>query len=374
MTTAVQQLRFDYRQLDAETRDFVQERAVKIHRLARATAAGIVEIGQHLTDVKAKLKHGKFLEWVEREFAWKERMAENFMTVHARFKSANFANLQIDVSALYLIAAPKTPEPVRQEVIRHAEISTDNITHSAVKDVIVEYNKTGDAPAAVAKSLGWKKIPCVVVKLKSIVAGEWAENEMRKQFTTTERTAIGKAVEEVLKDRRGKREVPENFPDLSKGQETRDFAAKQAGFKNPRTYEQAKKVVDFGTPELVEAMDKGDIKIDAAAKIASQPKADQVRIVQMPKDEQREVVRQIRKTKADKEADERRARDIRLFMGLYHAVKLIGDFREEPKATWEGLWRVSAYDFADHLNRALEYLPRLKKEHPNETKRPSKVS
>jgi hypothetical protein len=61
-------------------------------------------------------------------------------------------------------------------------------------------------------------------------------------------------------------------------------------------------------------------------------------------------------------------------MGLYHAVKLIGDFREEPKEAWAGLWRVSAYDFADHLDRALEYLPRLKKEHPNETKRPVKVS
>ena len=30
-------------------------------------------------------------------------------------------NLNLDVSALYLIAAPKTPEPVRQEIIKRAE-------------------------------------------------------------------------------------------------------------------------------------------------------------------------------------------------------------------------------------------------------------
>jgi hypothetical protein len=73
------------------------------------------------------------------------------MMVCDRFKTAKLADLEIEVSALFLIAAPSTPEPVRQEVIRHAQINTDNITHSAVKDVVVEYNKTGDAPAAVAK-------------------------------------------------------------------------------------------------------------------------------------------------------------------------------------------------------------------------------
>lgn len=222
--------------------------------------------------------------------------------------------------------------------------------------------------------LGWKKIPCVVVKLQSVLAGEWAENEMRKQFTPSERAAIGKAVEEELGNRKGMRtDLGPIAPTSDKGR-TADLAAHRAGFTDRKTYERAKTVADRGTPELIAAMDKGEIKIDAAAKIATQPKTDQKRIVKMPKDERREVVRQIRKTKADKEADERRARDIRLFMGLYHAVKLVGDFREAPKETWAGLWRVSAYDFADHLDRALEYLPRLKKEHPNETKRPVKVS
>jgi hypothetical protein len=42
------------------------------------------------------------------------------MNVYERFKSSNFEHLEIDVSALYLIARRSTPEPVRAEVIRRA--------------------------------------------------------------------------------------------------------------------------------------------------------------------------------------------------------------------------------------------------------------
>jgi ParB family chromosome partitioning protein len=227
------------------------------------------------------------------------------------------------------------------------------------------------------ENLGWRRIPCVVVKLNSLILGEYAENEFRKQFTQSERIAIGKAIEAELGaaerrggDRRANSAIAENAP---KGN-TVDLAAKRAGFKSAETYERAKVAVDKGTPELVAAMDAGKISIDAAAKIASQPKAEQARIIKLPKEEQREVVRQIRQTRADREKDEKRARDIKLFRGLYNAVKFIADFHEEPKDTWGGLWRVSAYDFSDHLNRALEYLPKLKRAHPNETKRPVKVN
>jgi hypothetical protein len=71
---------------------------------AKKTAEGIVLIGQWLTEAKARLKHGQWLPWLETEFGWAERTARNFMQVHAAFKSANFADLEIDVSALYLIA------------------------------------------------------------------------------------------------------------------------------------------------------------------------------------------------------------------------------------------------------------------------------
>jgi hypothetical protein len=71
-------------------------------------------------EVKERLPHGQFIPWIEREFAWSERATRRFMEVHERVKTANLADLNIDVSALYLIAAPSTPEPVRQQVITRA--------------------------------------------------------------------------------------------------------------------------------------------------------------------------------------------------------------------------------------------------------------
>jgi hypothetical protein len=148
------QLRFDYGSLDADTRQYVLERTERIHKLVRMTAAGIVQIGQDLTEVKARLGHGKFLDWIKKEFGWKERSAENFMSVYRNvtphLKSATIADLQIDCRALYLIAAPSTPEPVRQEAVKVA-LSGEHVSHGTVKAVIAEYNKTGDADAAVGQ-------------------------------------------------------------------------------------------------------------------------------------------------------------------------------------------------------------------------------
>jgi hypothetical protein len=55
---------------------------------------------------RGRLKHGQFLEWIEREFAWSRQSAERFMKVYEWFKCNNLLLLEIDVSALYLIAAP----------------------------------------------------------------------------------------------------------------------------------------------------------------------------------------------------------------------------------------------------------------------------
>jgi len=157
-----EQLAFDYGSLDKSTREFVKERAAQIHQAARATAAGIVRIGQWLTEVKERLREynkGRsredqerlgFLTWIKAEFQWKKSSAENFMLVYQNVKLPNFGNLEIDVSALYLIAAPKTPEPVRAEVIHRLDMG-EKVTHSEVKSVVAEYNRTGDAPKAVAK-------------------------------------------------------------------------------------------------------------------------------------------------------------------------------------------------------------------------------
>jgi hypothetical protein len=123
----------------------VRERAERIHNLARMTAAGIVQIGQFLTEVKERLKHGKFLEWIEREFGWVERSAQRFMGVYQHVKCDKLSDLEIDVSALYLIAAPKTPEPVRAAIICRAE-NGETITHAGARAMVKHFAETGEIP------------------------------------------------------------------------------------------------------------------------------------------------------------------------------------------------------------------------------------
>lgn len=139
----------------------------------------------------------------------------------------------------------------------------------------------GERRLRACQALGWEKIPARTVHLDSILKGELAENEFRKDFTHSERVAIGEAIEAELQGRVGnpnlKDSIPENFPELPKG-DTRDLAAKAAGFGNGKTYEQAKKVTNEAAPELVQAMDEGRASVSAAASLLSLPKEEQAAI------------------------------------------------------------------------------------------------
>jgi ParB family transcriptional regulator, chromosome partitioning protein len=138
----------------------------------------------------------------------------------------------------------------------------------------------GERRIEAARLLGWQEIPVRVVNIEAIVFGEQAENELRKDFTMSERVAIGRAVEESLGERRGRpsEENPQHVAEYS-GRETRDIAAGKSGFGNAETYRQAKAIVEKGTPELVEAVDRGDVSIRAAAELSRLPVPEQREIV-----------------------------------------------------------------------------------------------
>ncbi|WP_193771359.1 DNA N-6-adenine-methyltransferase [Candidatus Magnetaquicoccus inordinatus] len=158
------------------------------------------------------------------------------------------------------------------------------------------------------RSLGWESIQVRIVDAPAIMA-EHDENEIRKDFTPSERMAIGREIEEAIGNRSGQRmdiikpEPRENFPEVKPGQRTSDIAAQHAGFGNYKTYQQAKVVVDHGTPELVEAMDRGDISISAAATIAKLPPTEQQAVVAGGKDAVLGYVRQARDAQSENRAE-----------------------------------------------------------------------
>ena len=78
---------------------------------------------------------------------------------------------------------------------------------------------------AVRDILKKKTILARIVDVTSILAGEYAENEVRKDFTPSERVAIAKAIERQIGNRRGQRtdkELGQKIPQVDPGKKTRD--------------------------------------------------------------------------------------------------------------------------------------------------------
>ena len=113
---------------------------------------------------------------------------------------------------------------------------------------------------ACREQLGWSEIDTRTVDVSSIVAGEYAENEIRKAFTLSERVAIMKVIEKKIGNRQGQRtdQLPNNCWEVAKGKETKGIAAKRAGFGSGKTGQRAELAVEQAGSELAELMDKGE--------------------------------------------------------------------------------------------------------------------
>lgn len=95
------------------------------------------------------------------------------------------------------------------------------------------------------------------------IEAEHDENELRLAFTAEERVAIGKEYKRVMGERQGERtdlrQPRDNCPEVEPGQRTRDIIARKVGFSSGKQYERAEAVVEHGAPNVVEAMNKGEL-------------------------------------------------------------------------------------------------------------------
>jgi hypothetical protein len=111
------------------------EHAAAIRDLGRQTIHNVVEIGRHLTEAKKIAGHGNWLPWLRQEFDWSESTALRFMRVYELGKSVTVTDLELPVKAIYLLAAPSTPEEARDEIIERAKTG-EPISTATVKQTI----------------------------------------------------------------------------------------------------------------------------------------------------------------------------------------------------------------------------------------------
>lgn len=143
-------IKFDYDVLEFQNRTVVQQRTGEIRECLRRSAQDIWEIGQKLTEVRSRLKHGQFDLWLKVEFNWSRRTAYNFINVYKKFRErANFAQIDIAASALYLLAAPSTPQGIRDEYLQQAR-EGKKVTHQDLQKAIKRdrFQSTSASPSA----------------------------------------------------------------------------------------------------------------------------------------------------------------------------------------------------------------------------------
>jgi hypothetical protein len=158
----------------------VQQKTGEIKERMKRTAQDIVEIGQRLIEVKERLGHGRFGKWLKAEFGWGTTTAWKFMRVGEQFKFSHCEN--IAPSALYLLAAPSTPDEVRREALERA-YQGESITHAKVKKLVAgrkvkrnsKKSKVVDTPlGTTSNSADESVLPRPTVE-QEFVLGEWVE-------------------------------------------------------------------------------------------------------------------------------------------------------------------------------------------------------
>jgi uncharacterized FlaG/YvyC family protein len=132
-----EQMSFNYDAVPAPVAIQAREAAERIKLRLRRSAEDIIEIGRDLNAVKASIGHGKFLPWIEAEFGMGRTTAWKFMAVADAYGAKVHQVNKLDPSALYELAAPKTPIEVREEIEKMIEAG-EVVTKATVAKLTAE--------------------------------------------------------------------------------------------------------------------------------------------------------------------------------------------------------------------------------------------
>jgi hypothetical protein len=118
VTTAAQApAAFSYEALPVEQATELQQLAASIRTLGRKQIDAMIEIGTKLVVAQKELPHGQFIPWISTELDMKYRTAVNYMHLAGLAADKPEIISHLPPTAGYLIAAPETPESVKDAVV-----------------------------------------------------------------------------------------------------------------------------------------------------------------------------------------------------------------------------------------------------------------
>jgi hypothetical protein len=111
-------------------------RAQRIRDLVTVTRGCIIEIGRELIAAKAEVRHGEWLQWLDREFGWSIETARKFMQVAEAFPEIP-TRLEFDASALYALSSSDVPQEARDAAITQAKAG-EHVTKAHAEALIAD--------------------------------------------------------------------------------------------------------------------------------------------------------------------------------------------------------------------------------------------
>jgi hypothetical protein len=126
---------FDYAALPPADAEDLRDRAGRLQGLFKKLSANIIAIGRDLIEVRDRLAHGQFENWIERELGVGIRAAQYYMAV-ARFTDGKSETVALlPPSTLRILAAKSAPPEIIEEVIARAG-SGDIVPDAAIREMI----------------------------------------------------------------------------------------------------------------------------------------------------------------------------------------------------------------------------------------------
>lgn len=181
---------------------------------------------------------------------------------------ARFKRLPIDEIVVY--------ERHRKDLGDIEALAADIEANGLIHPVTINHDNellAGERRLAAANHLGWDKIDCAILSPDDDLDIEWSENEMRKNFTITERG-------EINRDKKAKLSQQGKRTDLNEGDDTcvnvdtsepkhksRDIAAKMSGLGGQATATKVENVIDNGSVAVQEAVNGEELSINLASQL-----------------------------------------------------------------------------------------------------------
>ncbi|MDG4601488.1 MAG: DUF3102 domain-containing protein [Defluviicoccus sp.] len=237
-------------------------------RIKARTVVTVIENGRDLLEVKNALAHGLFTQWLAQTFPFTARTAQLWMNAAEQYGAKSELSSLLGDKVLVLLAAPSTPDEVRQEIETRAA-SGERITVAEVERLKREARAAQEMSfqiegerAAMRAVVEQARRDVESARAKAVKARTAAEDAVRQAREEAELAAALKAealAEEALARRRGELAEIERRAQVAEEKAQRHHEAEQrlaAEIQQHQATLGRLCSAEHEAPELIEAADK----------------------------------------------------------------------------------------------------------------------